>query len=188
MKTFAYLSDDRRYRYWLTREWDERLPMMCVIGMNPSTADESANDPTIRKCIGFATRLGFGSLLMLNVMAYRSTNPRECLKAVDPFGPLNTVEHLKEYIACRSATCRLIDDGPETTKGITCVVAAWGKNCEKYRPLSRALAIAHSIPNLMCWGRNKAGSPRHPLMLPYSTQLERLDVDIKWVCHRRQTD
>lgn len=174
MKTFAYMSDDRRYRYWLTREWDENLPMMCVIGLNPSTADESVDDPTIRKCIGFAKRLGFGSLLMLNVMAYRATNPKECLTSADPFGPLNTPENLREYIACRQATCRIIGDGPETTKGITCIIAAWGKNCEKGRAASRAHIISRIIPNLKCWGKNKSGSPRHPLMIPYASEMEPL--------------
>lgn len=171
MKTAAYLSPDRRYRYWLTRSWDDSLPMMCVIGLNPSTADEQADDPTIRKCLGFARRLGFGSLLMLNVGAYRATNPREWLKAEDPFGPENTVSYLKEYIAQNSICVR---DGETPTKGVTLVIAAWGRNCAKYRPLSRALAIAHSMPNLKCWGRNADRTPRHPLMLPYSTPLEDL--------------
>jgi hypothetical protein len=133
---------------------------MCVIGLNPSTADENTDDPTIRKCIGFARRLNCGGILMLNVGAYRATMPREWLKAKDPFGPHNTVTDLKSYIS---------------NHRVSLIVAAWGKNCAKYRPLSRALAIAHSIPNLMCWGRNNDGTPRHPLMLSYSTQLESLN-------------
>lgn len=171
MRFAAKFSDDRRYRYWLTRSWDDALPMMCVIGVNPSTADESVDDPTIRKCLGFAQRLGFGGLLMLNVGAYRATDPREWHKADDPFGRENTVEHLKEYIAQNSVCCR---EGEITAKGVSVVIAAWGKNCSKYRGLSRALAIVHSIPNLMCWGRNSDHTPRHPLMLPYSTKLELL--------------
>lgn len=169
MKTQAYLSADRRYRYWLTRIWDDALPMMCVIGVNPSTADENVDDPTIRKCIGFAKRLGCGGLLMLNVGAYRATNPREWQKADDPFGAENTVEHLKEYIAQNSIQCA---PGETPKKGVTLVIAAWGKNCAKYCGLSRALAIRDAMPNLQCWGRNGDHTPRHPLMLPYTTKLE----------------
>lgn len=158
MKTAAYFSEDRHYRYWLTRVWDDSKPMMCVIGVNPSTADETVNDPTIRKCRGFAMRLGFGGLLMLNVGAYRATDPREWHKAADPFGPGNSVGHIREYIA--------------EMKRVTLVVAAWGTNCSRGTSLSRAQAITHSIPSLMCWGQNSDSSPRHPLMLPYSTPLE----------------
>lgn len=171
MKTAAYFSKDRRYRYWLTRSWDDSLPIMCVIGVNPSTADESEDDPTIRKCLGFARRLGFGGLLMLNVGAYRATDPRRWQKADDPFGSENSVTHLKEYIAQNSVACI---EGQIPNKGVSVVIAAWGKNCSKNRGLSRALAIVHAMPSLMCWGRNGDHTPRHPLMLPYSTQLELL--------------
>jgi hypothetical protein len=164
----AYLSDDRRYRYWLTRAWDDSLPMICVIGVNPSTADANTDDPTIRKCLGFARRLGFGSLLMLNVGAYRATDPREWIKAVDPFGPENTVSLLKQYITEQSLALT-VGAVPTPT-----VVAAWGRNCSQYRGLSRALAIVHSMPFLMCWGKNKDHTPRHPLTIPYSTPLELL--------------
>lgn len=86
MQTKAYLSECRQYRYWLTRIWNHALPMLAVIGVNPSTADEVENDPTIRKCMGFAERLGFGGLLMINVAAYRATDPKKCRDAADPIG------------------------------------------------------------------------------------------------------
>jgi hypothetical protein len=95
----AYLSDDRRYRYWLLRIWDDALPVMANIGANPSTADETVNDPTIRKDIGFATRLGFGGLLKLNVGGFRATKPKDWYNAADPFGPENSIAHLLEYLA-----------------------------------------------------------------------------------------
>jgi len=142
--------------------------MLCVIGVNPSTADEHQDDPTIRKCLGFANRLGFGSLLMLNVGAYRATDPREWIKAIDPFGTENSVTHLKQYIMERSLACT-VGEVPTPT-----VVAAWGKNCSNYRGLPRALAIVHSMPYLQCWGKNKDHTPKHPLMIPYSTPLEPL--------------
>jgi hypothetical protein len=96
VRTSAYFSPDRKYRYWLLRVWDDSKPILCVIGVNPSTADETLDDPTIRRVIGFAKRLGYGGALMLNVGAYRSTDPRKWLKALDPFGPENFVHNLRE--------------------------------------------------------------------------------------------
>ncbi len=158
MITDAYLSDDRLFRYWLLRTWDEKLPLLALIGSNPSVADESKDDPTIRKEIGFAERLGFGSILKLNVGAFRATNPRDWKAAIDPFGPENTITHLQGYLAKFS---------PGTT------VAAWGRPClTSQRGIHRAEAIKKNIRGMMCWGRNGDGSPRHPLMLPYSTKLE----------------
>ena len=172
MRTAAKLSEDRRYRYWLTRIWNDSLPMMCVIGLNPSTADETSDDPTIRKCKGFADRLGFGGLLMLNVGAYRATDPREWLKAADPFGPENTPDHIREYIA-QNSICSF--PGKTPPKGVALIVAAWGRNCAKYRAMERALRIRDAILGMKCWGRNADHTPRHPLMLPYTTLLEDFD-------------
>ncbi len=77
MRTEAYLSPDRMYRYWLLRVWDDSLPINCICGVNPSKADERENDPTIRKDIGFSERQGFGGLLKVNISAFRSTKLRE---------------------------------------------------------------------------------------------------------------
>jgi hypothetical protein len=146
------------FRYWLLRTWDGALPLMALIGSNPSTADEEKNDPTIRKEIGFAERLGFGGILKLNVGAFRATAPKDWKAARDPFGPENTVVHLQGY---------LNKFAPGT------VIAAWGKPClTSQRGVHRAEAIKQNIRGMMCWGRNGDGSPRHPLMLSYSTELE----------------
>ena len=163
--TEAYLSEDRMFRYWLLRRWHPTLPLLAVIGCNPSTADESADDPTIRKIKGFAERLralpaspDFGGVLMLNVGAFRATSPKDWKAARDPFGPENTIEHLKAY---------LIKFKPART------IAAWGKCCtDSERGRHRAEEIARQIEGLECWGKNSDGSPRHPLMLSYTTRLE----------------
>jgi hypothetical protein len=156
MKTDALLSGDRKYRYWLTRIWDESKPMGCVIGVNPSKADEKEDDPTIRKDIGFLTRFGFGGLLKLNVGAYRSTDPRNWRKALDPIGdPLNSARTLAEYVG---------------KFGVKLTIAAWGKNGNYF--LGRCNAIRREIPGLMCLGTNPDGTPRHTLMLAYSTPLQ----------------
>lgn len=157
LRTEAYLSEDRRYRYWLLRVWDETLPLLCVIGLNPSTADEKTDDPTIRKTIGFARQWGYGGVLMLNVGAFRATQPAQWKAAMDPFGPENSIDCLREYIGRFK---------PKT------VIAAWGNNCGRNRAAHRVAAIVKGITGMMCWGRNTNYTPRHPLMLPYSTPLE----------------
>ena len=162
MITKAYFSDDRRFRYWLLRTWYDRWPLLAVIGCNPSTADETANDPTIRKVIGFAERMEFGGVLMLNVGAFRATQPRLWNSVIDPFGPENAIADLEGYIA---------QFKPEK------IVAAWGEPCQASpRGRDRASEIARRICPLYCWGKNKSGSPRHPLMIPYSTPLTRFSL------------
>jgi hypothetical protein len=154
----ALLSEDRVYRYWLLRRWNAALPLMAVIGCNPSVADEEQDDPTIRKARGFAERLNCGGVLMLNVGAYRATNPKDWRAARDPFGPGNTIANLQGY---------LIKWAPSL------VIAAWGKPCMlSQRGEHRAQAIKKNILGMKCWGRNRDGSPRHPLRLPYSTGLQ----------------
>ena len=158
MRSDAYLSPDRVFRYWLLRVWDEALPLYCVIGANPSTADETEDDPTIRKVIGFGRSLGYGGALMLNVGAFRATDPKDWKAASDPFGPENTVDHLQRYIDQYSPAL---------------VVAAWGKPVmSSERGKIRASVIKRKILGMKCWGMNADWSPRHPLMLSYSTPLK----------------
>lgn len=159
MRSEAYISEDGKYRYWLLRVFDPRLPILCIIGVNPSTADARKDDQTIRKDIGFAARLGYGGLLKLNVGAGRSTDPRKWRKMADPIGPENSVQHLIGYIKQFKATK---------------VVAAWGKNGNYF--IGCCEAIVREIPDLFCFGYNTDGSPRHPLMLPYSTPLEKFEM------------
>jgi len=156
MKKGAHLSPDGRYRYWLIRRWDAKRPLLCVVGLNPSAADAVQDDPTLRKVIGFAIELGFGGVLMLNVGAYRTKDPREWKRASDPFGPRNTIRYLKSYIARFK---------PEK------IVVAWGKNCNSDPARMRVAALLAELPRLHCWGRNADGSPRHPGRISYSTPL-----------------
>src|SRR5579859_5421149 len=148
MRTEACLSPDRIYRYWLLRVWDESLPVNCVCGVNPSTADERENDPTIRKDIGFSERQGFGGLLKLNVSAFRSTDPRKV--HLQPPGEDNTARDLKRYYETFNAQQ---------------FIAAWGRN-GRFFPLYTK-AILPEFPNALCFGKNPDGTPRHTLMLPY---------------------
>ena len=82
----AILSEDRKYRYVLLRTWDEAKPAVLFIGLNPSTADEEDDDPTILKCINYAKTWGYGKILMVNLFALRSTDPSILIHAADPVG------------------------------------------------------------------------------------------------------
>lgn len=83
----AHFSRCRRYRYALWRQWQAAGPMLMLIGLNPSTADAERNDPTIRRCIGFAHDWGFGGVWVLNLFAWRATLPADLKAAADPVGP-----------------------------------------------------------------------------------------------------
>jgi hypothetical protein len=95
MNRSTIFSGDRVYRYTLWREWDSALPFVQFIGLNPSTADESQDDPTIRRCIAFSKLWGFGSLCMTNLFAFRATDPTEMKSAKEPIGLDNDV-HLRK--------------------------------------------------------------------------------------------
>lgn len=157
MKKTAEISACGKYRYELTRVWDESKPMVCFIGLNPSTADAEKDDATIRKCIGFATRWGYGGLLMLNVFAFRTVSPK-VLKAAAKNGDDVIGDNRGPKILNRIKN-----------HAITHVVACWGQHAGQ-----RGIDVASWWPEpLECLGRCRDGSPRHPLMLAYSTSLER---------------
>lgn len=147
VKAGAMFSPCRTYRYILTREWGEGRRLM-VVGLNPSTADETADDPTIRRCIGFARAWGFGSLLMANLFAFRATDPQEMMAVSDPVGLLNDVA--------------ILDSASKSDL----VLAAWGAH-GGYR--NRNAEVCRLIPAMVCLGRTKAGHPRHPLYVRADT-------------------
>ena len=160
MKCDAFLSGDRRYRYWLLRVWNEALPVLCLIGVNPSTADEKDDDPTIRREVAFAKRDGFGGILKLNLYAYRATDPTAMWKAqksgVDIIGGTrNWADQLKQYVSQHNCTM---------------VVAAWGRHGAKRGP-----DVACRWPAMQCFGKNADGTPKHPLYLKADTEIVPLD-------------
>lgn len=144
MKTDAKLSDCRKYRYALWRVWDETKPHAMIIGLNPSTADETEDDPTIIRCINFAKSWGYGGVCMANLFAYRATKPSDMKASSDPIGTENDA-----WLA-------------KLAKEAGIVVAAWG-NDGNY--LERSSVIKNSLPNLHYIKMNKSGEPAHPLYL-----------------------
>lgn len=145
----AIFSDDGLYRYRLWRRWGHGRRLIWVM-LNPSTADAHMDDPTIRRCVGYARREGFAGIEVLNLYALRATRPVHLLDHPDPEGPENT-DHWD----------RVIDEyGPATL-----AVAAWGSLDLRRLPPSRALdawSIA-SRGRWVCLGRTASGAPRHPL-------------------------
>ena len=156
----AEISGCRRYRYRLTRQWGDASADVAFIGLNPSTADESGDDATTRKCVGFAKRWGFSTLHVINLFAWRDRHPRGLLGAVNPVGPLNDEAILAVLTRCDR------------------VVMAWGASIPALRV--RAAERALTVVRLLSGASGKVGSlgasadgwPRHPLMLPYATAFE----------------
>lgn len=148
MERSASFSPCRRYRYTLWRTWDALTPSKgyaMIVGLNPSTADEKEDDPTIRRCIAFAQAWGFESLCMTNLFAYRATYPADMLAQTDPVGDEN------------DATLRTMAE----RAGV--LVAAWG-NHGAHR--ARGEAVRRMLPSLHYLRLTKEGNPGHPLYLP----------------------
>jgi hypothetical protein len=147
----ATLSPCGLYRYSLWRKWDESQPLCTWIMLNPSTADASKDDPTIRRCIGYSKRWGFGGLLVANLFALRATDPRVLQTAPDPVGPENDAY--------------LLNAASNTAK----VVCAWG-NWGDLRGRSEAVCrLLQGVP-LYRLGLTELGEPSHPLYLPSSLE------------------
>jgi hypothetical protein len=148
----AYFSDDRTYRYALSRVWDVHKPMLGFIGLNPSTADENKLDPTLRRIVRFAMRENCGGFWMFNLFAFRATVPRVMLLAHDPVGPDND---------------RWLMDGIRWCEFMVCGWGAHGGHRGRDMEV-RKLFKGHK---LWCLGLTKDGQPKHPLYLPKDTPL-----------------
>ncbi len=168
----AILSDDQRFRYSLSRtfapldgqaNWAGRMPRgVMFVGLNPSTADAAQDDPTIRRCIGFAQDWGFDKLWMANLFAFRATCPRDLIDRYRQGGDIvgRNDYHLREQL-----------------KRVSKVVACWGSTrVPDLQPRAERIKAmcAHEGHKLWCLGRNKDGQPKHPLYLSKETELELL--------------
>lgn len=158
--TGAVLSECGTYRYLLWRAWIQGAAPMTFVMLNPSTADASTDDPTIRKCVGFAKHNHYGAIEVVNIFAFRATNPKELLRNGSKIvGPLN--EHHIDLAIRRSHK----------------VVVAWGGGVPaRFRwHLDEVLATIRRKRDPMCLGATKSGEPRHPLMLSYTTPIDLFD-------------
>ena len=151
----AELDDDREYRYRLWRVWDATKPTIAFVMLNPSTADESEDDPTIRRCIGYAKDWGYGRLEVVNLFALRSPDPENLRDHPDPVGPEND-EYLQQV--CSDAEK---------------VIVAWGANGGLH---GRARAVADLLDaDLYALDTTKEGHPVHPLYQPADAEPEPWD-------------
>lgn len=153
----AKVSECGQYRYWLARDWYEcdgpANPLVFVM-LNPSTADAEQDDATITRCMRRAAQLGFNGIRVVNLFAFRSTDPAKLLEVADPVGPEND---------------RIIMN---VCRGQKMVVAAWGEEKPHVAPRAaavKALMRTLDVP-LHALALTKAGHPRHPLYVSYSAK------------------
>jgi hypothetical protein len=149
MEGGAHFSSCGKYRYFLRRCWDPTKPEVTFIGLNPSTATGSIDDPTIRRCIGYAKRWGFGRLSVINLFALKTTQPKKLLAHPHPIGRENDY-----WIQKITLTSDL---------NIVC----WGNHGAF---LERDRAVLAMIPKPFCLKHNRSGQPAHPLYLSYSAE------------------
>ncbi|GAB4988903.1 MULTISPECIES: DUF1643 domain-containing protein [Mycobacterium] len=163
LRSSAIFSDDNRYRYRLQRIWDDAMPLVGVVMLNPSTADEHTDDATIRRVVGFAERFGYGGIDVCNLYGLRSRDPQMLCGHVDPVGADNDA-HLMRLSRQRDL-----------------IVLAWGGNADHQRAahvtrlLMRGCASHGASLAVLSW--TQGGQPGHPLYLPKSTALQCLTFD-----------
>ncbi len=152
-RSTANYSDCKSYRYDLTRIWDDAGRKVLFLMLNPSTATEIQNDPTVERCERRARALGYGAFRVCNIFAFRATDPKVMRKAADPVGPQNDAVIL--------AAIHWADD----------MVAAWGahgQHLDRGKAMEALLRNQAKIPKHL--GLTKAGHPKHPLYISYQTQ------------------
>jgi len=150
----AVISPCGQFRYSLTRKWGDGKTLVFIM-LNPSTADADVDDPTIRKCIGFARRMLFTGIQVVNLYAYRSRFPADIQSIGWPQGEANN-DYVREAINNAK-----LEDGM--------VILAWGANARHHEHAERMLnniklsGVRYRALRLLA-----DGTPAHPLMLPYS--------------------
>jgi hypothetical protein len=153
----AVISDCGRYRYELTRVWEQGAPVLVTCMLNPSTADADQDDPTIRTLLHFGKAWGYGGLMVVNLFAFRSSSPAMMMAAEAPRGPKN------EWSIGNALGIARAQNTP--------MLAAWGANGAHHagpRDLPGGqdwlciLARKHTV-DLVCLGLTKDGFPKHPM-------------------------
>lgn len=142
----AIIDQTGQYRYLLWRTWDAQKPRVAFIMLNPSTADGTEDDPTIRRCIGFAKDWNYGGIEVVNLFAYRATDPKALWDAVDPVGIEN-----EEYLFVTARRAPLI-------------IAAWGA-LGWYKGRDRQVMKLLGKYDLHCLEVTRDGHPKHPLFV-----------------------
>ena len=164
MKDDALISPCKAYRYWLSRDLASELSASKLaeksaalfVMLNPSTANAEIDDPTIRRCRGFAKRWKCNGLIVANLYALRATDPKQLWKSDDPVGKDN------DYWL-RKLSSQYLD-----------VICGWGDNAKKDRVETFKLMMDKIGARLWCLGMTRSGAPMHPLYIKSDQPL------IKW--------
>ncbi|MFV0492881.1 MAG: DUF1643 domain-containing protein [Pseudorhodobacter sp.] len=152
------------YRYALTRVWDPTGERLLFIMLNPSTATERQNDPTVERCERRAWALGYGAFRVVNIFAFRATDPRDLRRAEDPIGPKNDA---------------ILSEGAQWADLVLC---AWGVHgAYRDQGVLTERKLRHAGYGLWHLGVTKDGHPRHPLYLPYRARPQR------WIASARRS-
>jgi len=149
----AIFDTSGTYRYTLWRAWSPYYPRIAFILLNPSTADEHKNDPTIRRCLSFARAWNFGSMEVVNLFAYRATYYRELFKANEPIGTENDRFLLQALERCST------------------IVLGWGARGTFLERDRQVMSLLSGRNHLYCLGITKNGQPRHPLYINGNADL-----------------
>lgn len=151
----AEFSPCRAYRYLLWRRWDANKKQLFFVGLNPSTADELQDDPTIRRVVGYARAWGFGGIIMGNLFALRSTDPAVLDKAPEPVGPQNDLHLCEQTNLCALTVC------------------GWGNRGLLH---DRATEVLQMLREPHYLDLTNAGQPKHPLYLRGDLKPQPLSV------------
>ena len=147
----AVYSDCEHYRYSLTRHWHATGPKALFVMLNPSTATEIQNDPTVERCERRARALGFGAFAVTNIFAYRATDPVQMRAQPDPIGPQNDQAIM--------ASAGWADQ----------IICAWGSHgAHMGRGVQVAKLLRAAQKPLLHLGLTQGGQPRHPLYVGYA--------------------
>lgn len=158
----AVFSDCRTWRYSLWRIWNDSLAKVAFIGLNPSTADEEINDPTVTRCINYAKKWGFGGMYMLNIFGYRATDPKKMKGFSEPIGERNNASI--SYVLGKN--------------DVDLAVCAWGNHGLHLGRGKEMLSFIKGMDvKICCLDRNKNGMPKHPLYL--KSDLEPVEMNLE---------
>lgn len=149
----AIFDINSKYRYSLWRAWSAHHPRIVFILLNPSTANEHKNDPTIRRCMGFARAWNYGSMEVVNLFAYRATDYRELFKVENPIGAENNRFLMQAVERCST------------------VVFGWGNRGTLLGRDRQVMSLLADRNDVYCLGITKDGQPRHPLYVKWDTSL-----------------
>lgn len=161
----AILDKERKYRYMLKRQWGEcNNNFINFVLLNPSTANETVEDPTIKACIKFSQNFGYDGFYVTNLFAFRTKSPNVLKKSEDPIGDEND-KYIKEY-----------------ARKSKLVVIAWGNHGNFLNRNNEVLKILSEIKTPHCLAVTNLGNPKHPLYIKRNTNTQEwLETDLNLV-------